>query len=148
MAEGHSMTAADRAAKSLLDEHADVLREAVATVVAQLMEAEIGASLSVRSCWSRQPPRPLDRRPMATQEDVRRIALSLPATSEDPNGFRFFVEGKQFAWSWLERVDPGRARIPSADVIAVRVADVLTGGWRSRAPKRLLADGIALIGLG
>lgn len=60
---------------------------------------------------------------MATQEDVRRIALSLPATSEDPNGFRFFVDGKQFLWSWLERVEPKRARIPSADVIAVRVAN-------------------------
>ncbi len=36
---------------------------------------------------------------MATQEDVRRIAW-LPATSEDPNGFRFFVGGKQFVWSW------------------------------------------------
>jgi transposase-like protein len=45
MAEGHSMTAAERAAKTLLDEHPDVLREAVATVVAQLMEAEISAEI-------------------------------------------------------------------------------------------------------
>jgi hypothetical protein len=34
MAEGHSMTAAERAAKTLLDAHPDVLRDAVAMVVA------------------------------------------------------------------------------------------------------------------
>jgi transposase-like protein len=45
MAEGHSMTAAERAAKTLLDEHPDVLREAVAMVVADLMEAEISARI-------------------------------------------------------------------------------------------------------
>lgn len=60
---------------------------------------------------------------MATQDDVRRVALALPATTQDPTSFRFFVDGKQFAWSWLERVDPKRARVPSPDVIAVRVAD-------------------------
>jgi putative transposase len=45
MAEAHSMTAAERVAKTLLDEHPDILREAVATVVAQLMEAEISAEI-------------------------------------------------------------------------------------------------------
>lgn len=38
------MTAAVRVAKTLLDEHADIPREAVTTVVAQLMEAEISGS--------------------------------------------------------------------------------------------------------
>ncbi len=60
---------------------------------------------------------------MPTQDDVRRIALSLPVTTEDPNGFRFFVDGKQFAWSWMERVEPKRARVPNRDVVAVRVAN-------------------------
>jgi hypothetical protein len=59
---------------------------------------------------------------MATQDDVRRIALSLPATTEDPNGFRFRVDGKLLAWTWQERVDPMRARVPYSDVVAVRVA--------------------------
>lgn len=45
MADGHSMTAAERAAKTLLDEHGDILREAVAAVVASLMEAEISAEI-------------------------------------------------------------------------------------------------------
>ena len=59
---------------------------------------------------------------MATQDDVRRIALSLPATTEDPGSFRFFADGKQFVWVWLERPDPKGARVPNPDVIAVRVA--------------------------
>jgi hypothetical protein len=60
---------------------------------------------------------------MATQEDVRRIALSLPATSEATEGFRFRVEGKGFAWVWLERASPDAARVPNPEVIAVRVAN-------------------------
>ena len=62
---------------------------------------------------------------MPNQDDVRRLALSLPETSEDPNGFRFFVKGKQFAWSWMERAAPRAPRIPNRDVIAVRVANEL-----------------------
>ena len=60
---------------------------------------------------------------MATQRDVRRIALSLPGTSEDPSEFRFLVEGKMFVWLWPERVVPKRARVPNPDVIVARVGD-------------------------
>ena len=60
---------------------------------------------------------------MATQGDVRRIALSLPGTSEDPDEFRFLVEGKMFVWLWPERVTPKRARVPNPDVIVVRVGN-------------------------
>jgi len=62
---------------------------------------------------------------VANQRDVRKIALSLPETTEDPEAFRFLVNGKQFVWVWLERVDPKKARVPNPDVIAVRVADDL-----------------------
>jgi hypothetical protein len=34
---------------------------------------------------------------MASQRDVRRIALSLPETTEDPGGFRFLVAGTAIA---------------------------------------------------
>jgi hypothetical protein len=62
---------------------------------------------------------------VATREDVRRIALSLPESVEEPGRFSFAVDGKAFAWVWLERVDPGRARVPNPEVIAVRVANQL-----------------------
>jgi putative transposase len=43
MAEGHRMTAADLVDKLMADEHADMLRDSVAWLVTQLMEAEVGA---------------------------------------------------------------------------------------------------------
>jgi putative transposase len=42
MAEGHRMTAAELVDKLLASEHADVLRDSVAWLVAELMEAEVG----------------------------------------------------------------------------------------------------------
>ena len=64
---------------------------------------------------------------MATQEDVRRIALTLPGTSEGVDHFAFTVlhKGKQkgFAWVWLERTAPKKRREPRPDVLAVRVQD-------------------------
>lgn len=60
---------------------------------------------------------------MATQADVQRIALGLPDAIQDPGRFSFSVGGKAFAWVWMERVDPKRARVANPDVIAVRVAD-------------------------
>jgi hypothetical protein len=61
---------------------------------------------------------------MATRGDVRRIVLSLPEASE-ADGFSFAVGGKSFAWPWLERIHPKRARVPNPDVLAVRVANEL-----------------------
>jgi hypothetical protein len=60
---------------------------------------------------------------VATQDDVRWMALALPETTEDPDGFRCFVDGKQFVWSWLERIDPKRARVPNSEVVAIRVGN-------------------------
>lgn len=65
---------------------------------------------------------------MATQADVRRIALSLPKTEETRNHFAFSVRNKGklkgFVWVWLERVAPRKARIPQPKVIAIRVANL------------------------
>ena len=60
---------------------------------------------------------------------MRRVALSLPSVSESGSDFAFSVEWpdgkeKNFAWSWKERVDPKKARVPNLGVLAVRVADL------------------------
>jgi hypothetical protein len=64
---------------------------------------------------------------MATADDVRRIALSLPETEEEAGRFAFAVrnkgKAKGFVWVWLERVTPKQPRVPRPDVIAVRVAN-------------------------
>jgi len=64
---------------------------------------------------------------MATQKDVRRLALALPGARESTERFAFSVENKGkdkgFAWAWNERVDPKKPRVPRADVLAVRVAN-------------------------
>jgi len=74
---------------------------------------------------------------MATQDDVRRIALSLPGVIEGEDRFGFSVrvpvtkgkhagtfKDKGFVWVWLERVDPKKARVPQPKVVAVRVANL------------------------
>ncbi len=65
---------------------------------------------------------------MATQEDVRRIALSLPETNEDANRFAFSVlnkgKAKGIVWVWLERIHPKKARVPNPAVVALAVADL------------------------
>jgi hypothetical protein len=64
---------------------------------------------------------------MATQADVRRIALSLPAAEEAGDRFAFSVPNKGklkgFVWVWMERVVPKKPRVPNPGVIAVRVAN-------------------------
>ena len=61
---------------------------------------------------------------MPSQADVRRIALSLPEAQEEP-GFSFTVGGKGFAWPWMERLHPKKARVPNPEVIGVRVTNEL-----------------------
>ena len=65
---------------------------------------------------------------MATQADVRRIALSLPQTEEAAGHFAFSVRNKGklkgFVWVWMERIGPKKPRVPQPDVIAVRVASL------------------------
>jgi hypothetical protein len=65
---------------------------------------------------------------MATQADVRRIALSLPAAEEADDHFAFSVpikgKLKGFVWVWMERVVVKKPRVPNPGVIAVRVANL------------------------
>jgi hypothetical protein len=70
----------------------------------------------------------LEAAPMASQADVRRIALSLAETEEARDHFAFSVRNKGklkgFVWVWMERVNPKKPRVPQPDVIAVRVASL------------------------
>jgi hypothetical protein len=65
---------------------------------------------------------------MANQEDVRRIATRLPGAVESPDHFAFSVlskgKAKGFIWSWAERVQPKKARVPNASVLAVLVQNL------------------------
>jgi hypothetical protein len=65
---------------------------------------------------------------MASQDDVRRIALQLPGVTEAPDRFAFSVlnkgKAKGFIWAWAERVHPKKARVPNAGVLAVMVKDL------------------------
>ena len=65
---------------------------------------------------------------MATQADVRRIALSMPGTEEAPDRFAFSVRNKDklkgFAWVWMERITPKKPRVANPGVLAVRVVNL------------------------
>ena len=64
---------------------------------------------------------------MATQADVRRIALSLPETVEGDERFAFSIPNKGklkgFAWVWMERIEPKKPRVANPAVLAIRVAN-------------------------
>jgi hypothetical protein len=64
---------------------------------------------------------------VATQADVRRIALSFPETEEGDDRFAFSVRNKDklkgFAWVWMERIQPKKPRVANPGVLAVRVAN-------------------------
>jgi hypothetical protein len=64
---------------------------------------------------------------MASQGDVRRIALSFPETEEGDGRFAFSVRNKDklkgFAWVWMERIQPKKPRVANPAVLAVRVAN-------------------------
>ena len=65
---------------------------------------------------------------MATQADVRRIALSLPGAVQEEGRFAFALPHKGklrgFVWVWRERVHPKKARVPQPRVLAVRTASL------------------------
>lgn len=60
---------------------------------------------------------------MASADDVRRLALSLPHVVEiDSDGFDFRVGDKGFVWSYPER-RPGQRRVIRTDVAVLYVGD-------------------------
>ena len=67
---------------------------------------------------------------MATQADVRRLALALPGTEEENGYFAFGIRKqgklKGYVWVWLERVAEKKPRVPNPAVLAVRVDSLTT----------------------
>jgi hypothetical protein len=60
---------------------------------------------------------------VADEEDVRRLALALPAVEEiDCDGFDFRVGGQGFVWSYPER-RPGKPRVIRTDIAVLYVGD-------------------------
>ena len=60
---------------------------------------------------------------MADEQDVRRIAASLPDVVEIPSdGFDFRTNGAGFVWSYPERV-AGRPRVIRTDIAVLYVGD-------------------------
>ena len=60
---------------------------------------------------------------MASDADVRAIALSLPGVEEiDSAGFDFRVGGQGFVWSYPER-SPGAPRVIRTDIAVLYVGD-------------------------
>jgi hypothetical protein len=99
---------------------------------------------------------------VATHDDVRRLALSLPAVAEAASGdLAFEVAGKRFVGLWRERVHPKKTKVPNLGVIVLPTADLgekealiasvpgvftephemVTDAWRAVAPSSLLPEG-------
>ena len=97
MAESKSMTTAEVVAKTLIDEHADFVQEAVALVAAQLMEAEISGEIgAVRGEVS--PNRATHRngyRPRAWETRVGEIELAVPRKRSGEAYFPSFLEPRR-----------------------------------------------------
>src|SRR5215216_2196879 len=100
MAEGHRMTAAQVVDKLMSSEHADVIRESVRFMVAELMEsevaAEIGAELGERAPGRRTTHRN-GYRERGWDTRVGEIELAIPKLRSGPAYFPSFLEPRRRA---------------------------------------------------
>jgi putative transposase len=97
MADRPSMTTAELVAKTMLDEHADFLREAVAMVAAQLMEAEISAEIGAAR-GEVSPDRLTHRngyRPRLWETRVGEVELAIPRKRSGEAYFPSFLEPRR-----------------------------------------------------
>jgi putative transposase len=97
MAESQSMTTAEVVAQTMLDEHADFLREAVALIAAQLMEAEISEEIGAAR-GEVSPDRATHRngyRPRRWETRVGEIDLLVPRKRSGEAYFPSFLEPRR-----------------------------------------------------
>jgi len=97
MAESQSMTTPEVVAKTLIEEHGDFLRDAVAMVAAQLMEAEIADEIGA-SRGERSPERATHRngyRERLWETRVGEIELAVPRKRSGAAYFPSFLEPRR-----------------------------------------------------
>src|SRR3954468_1209206 len=98
MAEGRRMTAVQAVDKLIASEHADVIRESVAVMVAELIEAEVsamvGADLGERAPERRTAQRN-GYRERSWETRVGEIELAIPKLRSGPAYFPSFLEPRK-----------------------------------------------------
>lgn len=97
MAEDRMMTAADVVARAMAGEHGDLLRDAVALVVRELMDAEV-ATLTGAGRGERSEDRVTNLngyRQRAWETRVGEIELAIPRTRSGPSYFPSFLEPRR-----------------------------------------------------
>src|SRR3954451_9291053 len=97
MVEGQMMTAADVVASAMAGEHGDLLRDAVALVVRELMEAEVSQLIGAQR-GERSPERVTylnGYRPRVWETRVGEIELVIPRTRSGPAYFPSFLEPRR-----------------------------------------------------
>ena len=97
MADTHSMATSELVAKTLVQEHADILREAVALVVSELMEAEISAEIGAAR-GEVSPDRLTHRngyRPRLWETRVGELELAIPRKRSGEAYFPSFLEPRR-----------------------------------------------------
>jgi transposase-like protein len=98
MAEGHRMTPAQVVDKLMSSEHADVIRESVRCMVAELMEAEVAATVGAEY-GERAPERRTAQRngyrPRGWDTRVGEIELQIPRLRSGPAYFPSFLEPRR-----------------------------------------------------
>ena len=97
MAESRSMTTPEVVAKTICDEHADFLREAVAMVAAQLMEAEITGEIGAArgEISAERSTHRNGYRPRLWETRVGEIELMVPRKREGASYFPSFLEPRR-----------------------------------------------------
>lgn len=97
MAESQSMTTAEVVAKTLIDEHSDFLREAVAAVARELMEAEISNEIGATrgEVSAERSTHRNGYRPRGWETRVGEIELAVPRKRHGASYFPSFLEPRR-----------------------------------------------------
>jgi putative transposase len=98
MADGQSMTRTELVRRTLLEEHGDFLKEAVALVAAELMEAEISAEIGAELREVAPEQRSTHRngyRPRPWETRVGEIELLVPRKRSESSYFPSFLEPRR-----------------------------------------------------